>query len=107
MIPKWSIHSLEGGISINPQTAGAGRKASEATAMDSILRFGKKADDTKKKQAPPPQNQYGNASKLPRAVEDTLAKVRHAKQAYLCNMCLSSVFIVSSGCQCIISWTCC
>ncbi|GAB9465070.1 Vacuolar protein sorting-associated protein 53 [Globisporangium polare] len=41
--------------------------------MDSILRFGKKADDAKKK--PPSHSQHGNASKLPRAVEDTLAKV--------------------------------
>lgn len=64
-----------GEISIKPQTGEAGGKASEATAMDSILRFGKKADDAKKK--PPSHSQHGNASKLPRAVEDTLAKVRH------------------------------
>lgn len=48
----------------------------------SILRFGKKPEDPKRK--PPAtaavastlsQQQQGNASKLPRAVEDTLAKV--------------------------------
>lgn len=44
-------------------------------AMDSILRFGKKAEDPKKKQQQK-ENQHGNASKLPRTVEDTLAKVR-------------------------------
>lgn len=101
-----TITPLEGGISIKPHSS-ADRRASEATAMDSILRFGKKADDAKKKQTPPPQNQHGNASKLPRAVEDTLAKVCHAKQASRCYMCLSSVFIVCSGRQCVISWTCC
>lgn len=74
--------------------------------MESILRFGKKGDDAKKQQAPPPQSQHGNASKLPRAVEDTLAKVRCARLRHS----LSVVIVFRQHCEwrhCAISLTCC
>lgn len=48
--------------------------------MDTLLRFGKKPEEPKRKVAggvgaAAIQTQQGNASRLPRAVEDTLAKV--------------------------------